>query len=88
MLESKSISRFLESNSCINPQPELDTVEEATLKSEYRPDKLCPRDPYFKWDLIFSGIDTPHRLARGGVVGVLNRTWIATELNELKDFKI
>ena len=88
MLETHSISRFLESNSSINPKPVLDTVEQATLKTKYRPDKMCPRDQYVKWDLIFSGIDTPHRLARGGMVGVLNRTWIATELNELKDFKI
>lgn len=88
MLETFSINRFLTNNSSINTQPEVDSVEQATLKTKYRPDKLCPRDQYFKWDLIFSGIDTPHKLARGGVVAVVNRTWLATELNEVKDFKI
>lgn len=88
MLETFSINRFLTSNSSINPQPEVDSVEQATLKTKYRPDKLCPRDQYFKWDMIFSGIDTPHKLARGGVIAIVNRTWIATELNDIKDFEI
>lgn len=88
MLETFSINRFLTNNSSINTQPEVDSVEQATLKTKYRPDKLCPRDQYFKWDLIFSGIDTPHKLARGGVVAVVNRTWLATELNDIKDFEI
>lgn len=88
MLESFSINRFLTNNSSINTQPIVDSVEQATMKTKYRPDKICPRDQYFKWDLIFSGIDTPHKLARGGVVAIVNRTWLATELNEVKDFKI
>lgn len=88
MLETFSINRFLTSSSSINPQPEVDSVEQATLKTKYRPDKLCPRDQYFKWDMIFSGIDTPHKLARGGVIAIVNRTWIATELNDIKDFEI
>lgn len=88
MLESFSINRFLTNNSSINTQPIVDSVEQTTMKTKYRPDKVCPRDQYFKWDLIFSGIDTPHKLARGGVVAIVNRTWLATELNEVKDFKI
>ena len=88
MLETFSITRFLTSNSSINPQPEVDSVEQATLKTKYRPDKLCPRDQYFKWDMIFSGIDTPHKLARGGVIAIVNRTWLATELTDIKDFEI
>lgn len=88
MLETFSINRFLTNNSSINTQPEVDSVEQATLKTKYRPDKLCPRDQYFKWDLIFSGIDTPYKLARGGIVAIVNRTWLATELNDIKDFEI
>lgn len=88
MLESFSINRFLTNNSSINTQPIVDSVEQATMKTKYRPDKICPRDQYFKWDLIFSGIDTPHKLARGGVVAIVNRTWLATELNDIKDFEI
>lgn len=88
MLESFSINRFLTTNSSINTQPIVDSVEQATMKTKYRPDKVCPRDQYFKWDLIFSGIDTPHKLARGGVVAIVNRSWLATELNDIKDFEI
>lgn len=88
MLESKSIERFLSNNSSINPQPAMGTVKIADMKTMYRPDKLCPRDSYMKWDLIYSGIDTPHRLARGGDIGIVDRTWLATELSGIKDFKI
>ena len=87
-LDGTTIQLFLSSNSSMNPQPVVDTIVDATLQTKYRPDKLCPRDQYFKWDLIYSGIDTPHRLAAGGELNVVNRTWLATELNELKDFKI
>lgn len=87
-INGTTISLFLSYNSSINPQPVVDSIVSATEKTKYRPDKLCPRDQYFKWDLIFSGIDTPHRLASGGEMNVVNRTWLATELNELKDFKI
>lgn len=87
-LSGTTIQLFLSQNSSVNPQPVVDSLVEASFKTKYRPDKLCPRDQYFKWDLIFSGIDTPHRLAPGGEMNIVNRTWLATELNELKEFKI
>lgn len=87
-LDSQTISLFLSSNSSMPAQPVVGDIAGADLKTKYRPDKLLPRDQYFKWDLIYSGIDTPHRLTRGGVVDIVDRTWLATELNELKDFKI
>lgn len=87
-LDSQTISLFLSSNSSMPTQPVVSGIAMADLKTKYRPDKLLPRDKYFKWDLIYSGIDTPHRLARGGVVDIVDRTWLATELNEQKDFKI
>lgn len=87
-INSQTISRFLDNNSSIHTQPAVDTIAVADLKTKHRPDKLCPRDQYFKWDLIFSGIDTPYKLARGGIVAIVNRTWLATELNDIKDFEI
>ena len=39
-------------------------------------------------DMIYNGIDTPHRLARNAAVAPVDRTWLATELNEQEDFKI
>ena len=84
MLESFSINRFLTNNSSINTQPIVDSVEQATMKTKYRPDKICPRDQYFKWDLIFSGIDTPHKLARGGVVAIVSWTGLGLLPNLMK----
>lgn len=88
MLETKSIERFLDNNSSVNPQPVMSTVTQATLRTRYRPDKLFPRDQYMKWDLIFNGIDTPHRMANCATMAQVDRTWIATELNDIKDFSI
>lgn len=88
MADSKTIERFLDNNSGMNPQCVMGYVVVADLKTRYRPDKLFPRDQYLKWDMIYNGIDTPHRLARGAAVAPVDRTWIATELNEQKDFKI
>lgn len=88
MLELKSIERFLSSNSSVNPQSIMDEVVQANLKTKYRPDKLFPRDGFMKWDMIFNGIDTPHRMANRATMAVVNRVWISTEMNDLKDFKI
>lgn len=88
MLEEKTIERFLANNSSVNPQSVMGNVVQADLKTRYRPDKLFIRDQYMKWDMIFNGIDTPHRMANYATMAQLDRTWIATELNDLKDFKI
>lgn len=88
MDDSKTIERFLSTNSSVNPQCVMGQAVRATLRTQYRPDKLFLRDGYLKWDMIFNGIDTPHRLAAMSTVAGVDRTWIATELNELKDFKI
>lgn len=88
MLDGQTIQRFLATNSSIKPQAVIASTEQATLQTKYRPDKLCPRDQYLKWDLIFSGVDTPHKLARGGLVGIIDRAWLATELNDINDFEI
>lgn len=88
MTELKSIERFLDNNSSVNPQSVMGSVNIVTLKSKNRPDKVFPRDQFMKWDMIFNGVDTPHRLANRAAVAVVDRTWIATELNEVKDFKI
>lgn len=88
MIESNTIERFLDNNSSIRTQPTVDSFVVADLKTRYRPDKLFPRDQYFKWDMIFNGIDTPHRLANGAEVVSVDRTWLATELNDFEDFEI
>ena len=88
MIESHTIERFLENNSDIRTQPTVDAFVVADLRTRYRPDKLFPRDPYMKWDMIFNGIDTPHRLAKGAEVVSVDRTWLATELKDFKDFEI
>lgn len=88
MLELKSIERFLANNSSVNPQCVMGEVVQANVKTKYRPDKLFPRDGFMKWDMIFNGIDTPHRMANRATMARLDRTWIATELNELKEFEI
>ena len=88
MLEQKTIERFLANNSSVNPQSVMGNVVQADLKTRYRPDKLFIRDQYMKWDMIFNGIDTPHRMANHATMAQVDRTWIATELNDLKDFKI
>jgi len=88
MVELKSIERFLSNNSSMDPQTVMGSIQVATLRNKYRPDRMGSRDAYMKWDLIYSGIDTPHRLAPGGVLGVVDRRWLATEINGLKDFKI
>lgn len=88
MLENKTIERFLSSNSDMSTDFVTASVSTADRKTKYRPDKLFPRDGYMKWDMIFNGIDCPHRMSNGAVVATIDRTWLATELNELKDFKI
>ena len=88
MAEIRSIERFLSNNSGLDTQFSTQDVVVADMKTKYRPDKIFPRDDYMKWDMAFNGIDTPHRMADGAVFGVVDRTWLATELNELKDFKI
>jgi hypothetical protein len=88
MLEQKTIERFLANNSSVNPQSVMGNVVQANLKTRYRPDKLFIRDGYMKWDMIFNGIDTPHRMPNRATMAQVDRTWLATELNELKDFKI
>ena len=88
MLEQKTIERFLANNSSVNPQSVMGNVVQANLKTRYRPDKLFIRDGYMKWDMIFNGIDTPHRMPDRATMAQVDRTWLATELNELKDFKI
>lgn len=87
-LDSQTISLFLSSNSSMPTQPVVSDIAMADLKTKYRPDKLFPRDQYMKWDMIYNGIDTPHRLARDAAVAPVDRMWLATELNEQKDFKI
>ena len=88
MLENKDIERFLANNSNVHNDFITTSVTTADLKTKYRPDKLFPRDNYMKWDMIFNGIDSPYRMSRGAVVGTVDRTWLATELNDHKDFKI
>jgi len=88
MLEQKTIERFLANNSSVNPQSVMGNVVQANLKTRYRPDELFIRDGYMKWDMIFNGIDTPHRMPNRATMAQVDRTWLATELNELKDFKI
>ena len=88
MLEQKTIERFLANNSSVNPQSVMGNVVQANLKTRYRPDKLFIRDGYMKWDMIFNGIDTPYRMPNRATMAQVDRTWLATELNELKDFKI
>lgn len=88
MSEMHTIEKFLESNSSITSSYDAANLSVATLKTQFRPDKIFPRDDYMKWDMIFNNIDTPHRLARGAVVSSVDRTWLKTELNDLEEFKI
>jgi len=88
MDEIRSIERFLESNSSVNPRPAAGTVVQADLKTKYRPDKLFVRDGLMKWNMIFNGIDTPHRMANRSMQVRIDPTWLKTELAEIKDFKI
>lgn len=88
MDDGKSIERFLNTNSSIHTSPVALGTNRATLKTKYRPDKIYNRDPYMKWDMVFNGIDTPHRMANNSVHILVDRTWLKTELNEIDDFKI
>ena len=88
MLEFKSIEKFLANNSSMNPQSVMGKVVQADMQSRYRPDKLFLRDAYMKWDMVYNGIDSPHRMANNATFARLDRNWIATEVNDLKDFKI
>lgn len=88
MDELKSIERFLANNSSVNPQPMGGSVVVADLKTRYRPDKLYNRDELMKWNMIYNGIDTPHRMANRSVHVRIDPTWLRTELNDIKDFKI
>lgn len=88
MMELKSIERFLSSNSSVNPRPVAGTVVLADLKSQYRPDRIYTRDGLMKWDAIFNGVDSPYRMSNGTAHVQIDRTWLRTELNEVKDFRI
>lgn len=57
-------------------------------RTQYRPDKVFPRDDYMKWDLVYNNIDTPYRLANRAIVAVTDRSWLKMELAEQKDFKL
>lgn len=88
MADSRTIEKFLSTNSSLRTVPERATLRNADLNTRYRPDKLFPRDDYMKWDLIFNNIDTPYRLANRAIVAVTDRRWLKMELAEQTDFKI
>lgn len=88
MAEEKTIERFLTSNSTMPSSMPTNRLVVPTLKTQYRPDKLFGRDEFMKWDVIYNNIDTPHRMPRGKVLAIMDRTELRTQLNDLKDFKI
>ena len=88
MLNGRDIELFLSKNSSVSNAAPGQFATRADLKTKYRPDKIFYRDEYMKWDMIFNGIDTPHRMANRATMAQVDRTWIATELNDHKDFEI
>lgn len=88
MPNSTTIAKFLESNPSMSTDGQYVMPVAADLRSQYRPDKIFARDEFMKWDMIYNNIDTPYRMTSGAVFYPLDRTWIATEVNDLKDFKL
>lgn len=88
MDDSKSIERVLSSNSSMPSSVGYVKLVGVDLKSQYRPDKVFSRDEFMKWDMIYNNVDTPHRLVRGSIMSIVDRTALRTEINELVDFKI
>lgn len=88
MADFRSIERFLSANSDMPANPVTERAVQVSPRDKYRPDRIFNRDAWFKWDMILNGIDTPYRLAAGAVVSRIDRTWLLTELEGLKDFEI
>lgn len=87
-MADSTIETFLKSNSSLSPQAVANGVVRTTMKSKYRPDKIFDRNELMKWNMIYNGIDTPHRMSNRAVFVKVDPTWLVTELDGLEEFKI
>ena len=88
MAKNNTIELFLSSNASMPAKPVMEGLLQVTQRTQYRPDKLFPRDGTMKWNMIYNNIDTPHKLSNSRVLRLVDPTWLATELNELEDFTL
>ena len=88
MADDITIQRFLDNNSGMTSRPIRNRVVQATARTKYRPDRIFERNETMKWNMIYNGIDTPHRMAERSVFINVDPTWLKTELDGLDDFEI
>ncbi len=87
-MADNTIDTFLNNNSGISPQAVSNGIVQVTPKSKYRPDKVFDRNEFMKWNMIYNGIDSPHRMSPRAVLVKVDPTWLVTELDGLEEFEI